>query len=106
MDAAVAALLGALIGVFGTVVATFVQQRSQTRRERLKMAADLGLADFNFFLEQARSRGGEFMPPLSMYVAYHLEVLDALDAGKFNPATINSIEERQKRLADALPRRG
>ncbi len=103
MDAAVAALLGALIGVLGTIVATFVQQRFQTRRERLKMAADLGLADFNFCVEQMRSRDG-LIPPLSMYVAYHLEVLDALDAGKFDTATINSIEERQKKLADAFPR--
>jgi len=52
MDAAVAALIGAGIGVVGSLGASWLQQRHQTRRDRLKLATELAAADRN---EYARS---------------------------------------------------
>lgn len=110
MDAAVAALggtvVGAVIGVIGTTLSMWLQQRQQTRRERLKLAADLGLADFNHTIERLKKQaGGGPLPPLSLFVAYHAEVLTALADDNFSPPEVEAIEKRQAALYAAMPRR-
>ena len=104
MDAAVAALIGAAVGVVGSLGGTWIQQRTESRRDRLRLAAKLGEADFNFFLERAKKHGGP-MPPISLYVAYHADVLQALAEDDFTPKRIAKIEQRQTELIKALPLR-
>jgi len=99
MDAALAALLGAAIGAAGSVAGLWIQQRHQTRRERLKVAADLGLADYNAQLELARKRQEPSrLPPMSAYVMYHAEFLDALTKGEVTPTIIQRLQKRQEEL--------
>lgn len=104
MDAAIAALIGAAVGVVGSLGGTWIQQRTESRRDRLRLAAKLGEADFNFFKARAEREGGP-LPPISVYVAYHAEVLQALAEDDFTPKRIAEIEERQTKLFKALPLR-
>lgn len=103
MDAAVAALLGTALGAVGALGSAWIQQRHQTRRERLKTAADLGLADFNHQIKQLPE--GSAGLPLSVFVAYHLDVLDALANESFDADAIAKIDQRQIALTLAIARR-
>lgn len=106
MDAAVAALIGAAIGVLGSLGGTWIQQRHQTRRDRLKLAADLGLADYKQKLELARTQvGSSSVPPISVFVAYHAEVLDAIADGALDAERVSSIDSRQKEILHAVATR-
>lgn len=101
MDAAVAALLGTALGAVGSVGGVWLQQRYQGRRERAKVAADLGLADYTWRREHIREIGGDIYP-LSIFIAYHLEVLEALETGNFDATRIAEITERQSARSAAI----
>ena len=51
MSAAIAALLGALIGAAASIVTIVIQQRYQNKRELLKIAAEIALQDYKRRLE-------------------------------------------------------
>jgi hypothetical protein len=101
MDAAVAALLGTAVGAIGSIGGVWLQQRHQSRRDRTKLAADLGLADYTWHRDRTAERGGKLLP-LSVYVAYHLDVLRALEEGTFNSAGVAEIGQRQRELLKAV----
>lgn len=94
MDAAVAALLGAAIGTAGTFGAAWIQQKHQTRRDLVKCASDMAIRDFERELKE-RQAVGKPTPPLSLFVAYHVEVLNAIADGTFGPEVIADIDKRQ-----------
>ena len=101
MDAAIAALIGAAVGAVGSFGAMWIQQRHQTRRERLKLAADLGLADYKEQVENAsKYTAPTKVPPLSAYVMYHADFLDELAKGEITPATIQRLHKRQQLLME------
>ncbi|MBT2299213.1 hypothetical protein J7E70_01925 [Variovorax paradoxus] len=108
MDAALAALfgtaLGAALGAGGVLGSAWIQQHHQTRRERLKAAADLGLADFNNRVKVVERNGGPLLP-LSVFVAYHAEVLEVLAKGSFDADAVEAIDRRQIALVQAIERR-
>lgn len=91
MDAAVAALLGAALGSIVPAVTSLIQAASQARRERMKVAADLGLADWKARVDYTRSSGGAGVPPLSVFVSYHSDVLDAMHAGPIDAAALTRL---------------
>jgi hypothetical protein len=101
MDAALAALLGAAIGTAGSFGAMWIQQLHQSRRERLKLAADLGLADYKQEVEFASKRQAVTrLPPMSAFVLYHAEFLDELANGEITPETIQRLSAKQKKLME------
>lgn len=101
MDAALAALLGAAIGAAGSFGVMWIQQRHQNRRERLKLAADLGLAEYNRQLELAKNnREPMRFPPISAYVMHHAEFLDALANGEITPEIIQRLQNKQEQLME------
>jgi hypothetical protein len=112
MDAAVAALIGAGIGAAGAAIgaassfgAAWLQQRHQTRRERLKLATELAIADWKDFREATVKRGGGALLPIAVYIAYHVEMLEAMDTGTYDAEKIAGLEKRQAELVAALPKR-
>ena len=106
MDAAIAALLGTLVGTLGTLGTTWLQQRHLTRRELTKVATELAAADYERLLARVKADGGGYMPPISMYVSYHADILQAIADGTFGPETVRSIEAKQAELMKAQPIRG
>jgi|KBSMisStaDraftv2_1062788.scaffolds.fasta_scaffold88667_1 hypothetical protein len=100
MDAAIAALLGAFIGAAGSVGGMIIQQRSQGRRDLLKIAADLASEDWKNRYELISKRGGS-MPPVSAFVRYHHKVLTALADDKFSEQFIVELSREHERILDA-----
>lgn len=104
MDAAIAALAGAGIGALGSFGAAWLQQQHQNRRDLTRIAAELAEADYARLLDRIKGKGGR-VPPISVYVAYHADVLSAIARDDFGPATVKRIEDRMTALFDALPDR-
>jgi hypothetical protein len=100
MDAAIAALLGALLGAAASVGAMIIQQRHQNRRDLLKIATDLAREDWKNRFEIIAKQGGE-MPPISVFVRYHHRVLLLLADGKFSPSAVQALGEEQEAVLAA-----
>jgi hypothetical protein len=108
VDAASAALLGALLGAVvgasGSVATMWIQQHYQARQGRLRLGAEIGLAEFNSQVEFAKRAGKTVcFPPVSAYVLYHAEFLDALAAGKITPEIIQRLHAKQEQLKEHYP---
>lgn len=106
MDAAIAALIGAGIGAVASLGGAWLQQHYQSRRDFARVAADLAIADFNHALDLAKTQtpmgSTARIPPMSIFVAYHADVLRAVADGSFDDAALKAIDERQIALLKAL----
>lgn len=106
MDAAMAGLigaaLGAMLGAGAALGSAWMQQSGQSKRERLKAAADLGLAEYAHRVKEVERLGEGSVVALSVYVAYHAEVLDSLARGSFDPEAVAAIDKRQIALVQAI----
>ena len=109
MDAAVYTLLGALIGALASIGTVYVQQRQQSRRDRLKMAVELAIQDYQHNLELARVSASStglaaFVAPLDSYVVCHANLLDALVEGSVTPEKIAELAVLRNAILDAFPK--
>jgi len=71
----------------------------------LKTATELALDDYKSVVKTVQARGGGKVPPVTSYVAYYSEVLNAMANGKFGPEDVKRIEAKQMALMKAFPDR-
>jgi len=57
------------IGAFGSFGGSWLQQRHLTKRERVKLATELAVADRNEFVATTARRGGGPVLPIAAYIA-------------------------------------
>jgi hypothetical protein len=100
---AIAALAGALIGSLGPMVVGVVQSRAEHKRERMRLATQLGIEDNRVAMERAKLVPGRYeIPPLSLYVVYHADMLKLVAKGKtITPGDIAKARKRSRALVDA-----
>jgi hypothetical protein len=90
-----AALLGAAIGQLGP----WLQTRTAARTERMKQIVQLAIEDHKSALEQGRHEGGTFhAAPLVARLQYHEAVLDAIERGQLDNATLQRIRARSQEI--------
>ena len=109
MDAAVYALLGTLIGALASSGTVYVQQRQQSRRERLKMAIELAIQDHKYDLALAKSSANSTgvtacVAPLDSYVIYYADLLDALVDGNVSLEKIDELKVRRNGILNTFPK--
>lgn len=105
MSTAFAGFLGALLGAGASLLGLLIQQQYQTKRERMKIAADLGLSDYQIALELGKHSGRSFeLPPVSAYVVFHARLLEEMSKGKIDSEKIKKINREQKELMAAFPK--
>lgn len=81
-----------------------IQQHYQTKRERLKIAADLGLSEYKLDLELAKSTtGGGHVAPISAYVIFHARLLEEMSKGCIKPETIAALTKERDQILAAFP---
>jgi hypothetical protein len=102
MDAAVAALIGAAIGTLGSVAGVWLSQRHQTKRDLVRSAVELGQAEREERRAKLATTTGGHLLPVSVYVAQHAAVLQAIAEGRFGPDTLRAIDEEQIELVEQL----
>ena len=103
MDAAIAGLVGGLVGAAASLLGLLIQQHYQTKRERVKVAADLGVAEYQRDLELAKAAGGGFVAPLAAYVIFNVRLLELLAKGPITPAQVKALSEEKKKVLAAFP---
>jgi hypothetical protein len=103
MDAAVAGLIGGLIGAGASLLGLVIQQHFQAKRERMKIAADLGLVEYQRDLELAKVAGGGNVAPLSAYVISHARLLEEMSKGPITPDTVKALTEERNKVLAAFP---
>ena len=105
MNAAIAALLGALIGAAASIVTSIIHQKYQNKRELLRIASDLAREDYKRRFEIVTKEGGE-MPPISVFVHYHVQVLEHMAKGTYTPETISRLREENAQVLSAYKELG
>jgi len=104
MNTASAAFLGAIIGAAISLLGLLIQQWFQNKRDRVRIAADLAMKDYQNDLEIAKNtEGGRTVAPVSSYVIYHARILEALSKGKINSEEIKKITKERDDILSAFP---
>ena len=104
MDAALSGLIGGFVGAAATLGGLIIQQHYQTKRERVKIAADLGLAEYQRDLELAKAAGGGLVAPLAAYVIGNSRLLDELAKGPITGKKVESLTKERDEVLAAFPR--
>ena len=103
MNAAIAGMLGALIGAGASLLGLLIQQFYQTKRERVKVAADLGLAEYQQDLELAKRSSGGLVAPLAGYIIFNARLLEELSKGPITAEMITALSAEKLKVLAAFP---
>lgn len=103
MNNAVAGFLGAIIGAGASLIGLAIQQHYQTKRERVKLASDLALSDYQYSIEVFKHTGRGKISPVCAHVIYHSWVLDEMAKGKIDKEKMEKIIEEFKELMEVFP---
>lgn len=100
-----AGVLGGFVGALGAVAGQLLTARAQRRQDRIRLALQLGTADYQARLDALKSNllpGGQRAVPLALYVDYHKRLLDALDKGPLTPDGIRQLHQDHTEVKAAL----
>ena len=92
---------GVLVGSVSSILITVISTRSERRRERSRLAVQAGIADHAVYTDHAKIHQQMTVPPLSLFIHYHMRVLDLLDAGKLNAEAMRHLNIEQDQMIDA-----
>jgi hypothetical protein len=99
MDAAVAALLGVAVTSAASIVTLWTRERSERRRERIRLAVQAGIEDHKQAMEMAKLHDSVTeVAPLSGFIHYHAHVLDLLERNQMTPDNLRTLAAEQERL--------
>lgn len=103
MDSAIAALLGVGLTASASLGALLVQQRSESRRDRIRLAVQAALEDQKILYQSGKDAiqgTGRtfFMQPLSASIHYHAKVIELLDEGRLNEESLRALGVEQDRV--------
>jgi hypothetical protein len=103
-----AALFGGLLASITPAVVTYLNGRAETHRERLRLAAQLALAEHEHLMKQApivAKQTGQVVPvaPIAATFVYHLQLLDLVNESlEVNPQDLVILRKHNKYVLDAL----
>ncbi|ANB20159.1 hypothetical protein Q4524_11820 [Alteromonas stellipolaris] len=99
----ISGLIGAIIGALSSIITITIQQRSQSKRDKMKLASEMAENDRKFSLELAKEKGNAFsLPPVSVYQHFHYEILTALEKGNIKPEDLKNISKKNRELIEAI----
>jgi hypothetical protein len=99
----ISALVGAIIGALSSIITITIQQKSQSKRDKMKLASEMAENDRKFSHELAKEQGKPYsLPPVSVYQHYHFEILTALEKGNVKASDIEKITSKNRELMDAV----
>lgn len=100
----IAGLVGAVVGAGASILTVVVQSRIQDRRERVRQSVDLALEDYKIQLELANKFGhkGGKIPPVTLFVDYHLRLVKHLEAGDLTPEAFAKVIADNRKLLEKM----
>lgn len=103
MDAAIAGLVGAGLGLVGSLGAVWIQNHYLTKRERAKSVMEIAVRsreqEVSLVAAGARRRN---ILPIEVYVQHHQAIFDLLEKGDFNTKAVVKIFAERDSLARRL----
>lgn len=87
------ALAGAVIGSVTTVIALLIQLRSDQAKHRRDLAVQLAMSDHAQAIDRAKANPPATVPPIAVYLAYHLKVLALASKGEMKAADLMTLNE-------------
>lgn len=95
--------IGAILGGAFSLAGIWVQQRLQTKRERTKLATEIALKQYQYTIEEKQTPlERKMVPPFVVWQHINLRVLEAMDSGKLDEATIYQIWKESDELEQTL----
>lgn len=96
-------LIGALIGATASIATIIVQSRSQNKRERIKMAAQIAMEDVKISMEIALKSGKRtVIPAPTVYLHYHMKLMELLENNNLDSITLRLLTEENRKIIDSL----
>src|SRR4051812_38831541 len=81
---------GAVIGSATAMVTLWIQGRAAARRDRWQLAAQFALEDRRLQASVVEKEGGGVLP-ISVYIAHHLKIVEAIDEGRYTAEFIQTL---------------
>lgn len=97
--AVVGTLSGAFVGAFGGWIGAYIQSRAELRRERLRLALESGIREWEISVNAALKIPGnhQIAPPVT-FIHYNARLLELLDKGKLTPREVLRLKREQDAL--------
>jgi gas vesicle protein len=99
----IAGFLGTIVGAAASVLTIWIQQKSQSKRDKIKLASEMAKQDQKFMYDVVKEQGhnGSLLP-IAVYQHYHFELLTALEKGKLTDEKIVEITTENKKLISKI----
>jgi hypothetical protein len=97
----IAGFVGILVGAISSVAVIFIQQRYQSKREKMKLASEMALEDYKVHVELLKSRGGSILP-ISVYQYFHYEILSSLENGSLDAEKMVQLRDQNRDIEKAI----
>jgi hypothetical protein len=102
------AVLGAFFGSIAPSVVAYLNSAAETRRERMRLAVQLALAEHKHLMAQNQviaNRTGQSVPvvPIAATFIYHMQLLDLTEKSlEVKPQDLVILRQHNKYILDAL----
>jgi hypothetical protein len=100
--AAVAGLVGALVGAFTSIATIVIQGRLQTRREGARLLFETAFHDYELRIDRYGQDGAPLPAPFFVILAYHQKMMALADRGQLTPAKVGEILAAQTEMIEGL----
>lgn len=101
----ISGFVGALIGAFASVATVWIQSREQGKQARLALIKEIAIEDYRFSMALAEKNGATEIPPLTVYLQYHLELAKCLESGSIQPSDLEKISSNTSAVMNHLRNR-
>lgn len=97
----ISGFVGVIIGSLTSIVTIIIQARNENKRALTKNAVELALEDYRITIEHAKLHGtGVF--PLSLYIHYHVRIMEYANKGQLTKENLNKIGVEQDELREVM----
>lgn len=94
-------VVGAIIGSLTSLITIFVQSHYEKKRALVNNSVELALEHYKIAFETAKSRGDQIYP-LSLYLHYHVRVMEYAVKKKLSKEALLQIDKEQKELKEVM----
>lgn len=94
---------GAIIGAGASIATATIQSRKDDRRERVRLIVELAKIDHSLSIDILKSgRRGGLAVPLPIFIAYYMDLMNAIGEGEISPERYAEIRDKNKLLIATL----
>jgi len=97
----ISGLVGVIIGSLTSIITIIIQAKNENKRALTKNAVELALEDYRLATEHAKLHGTAVFP-LSLYIHYHVRIMDYANKGELTKEALNKINIEQDELRQVI----